>query len=150
MALYICVISGVHLGAVSIQNLNLLYVCKVSILAHTKSATEPHKREITPCCFLFWNSRLHITRRRPAPLVDFQNYSDFIVGRVAQSVQRLSYGLDGPGFESRWGEIFSRPDLPWGPLSLLYNGYRVFPGGKERPGRAADHSPISSAVVMEE
>ena len=42
------------------------------------------------------------------------------------------YGLDGPGIESRWGgEIFrTRPDLPWGPPSLLYNGYRVFPGGK--------------------
>jgi len=22
------------------------------------------------------------------------------------------------------------PDRPWGPTSLLYNGYRVFPGGK--------------------
>ena len=29
-------------------------------------------------------------------------------------------------------------------------GYRVFPGGKLRPGRAADASPASSAVVMEE
>ena len=34
--------------------------------------------------------------------------------------------------------------------SLLYNGYRVFSGGKVRPGRAADHSPPSSAMVMEE
>jgi hypothetical protein len=24
----------------------------------------------------------------------------------------------------------SRTDRPWGPLSLLYSGYRVFPGGK--------------------
>jgi hypothetical protein len=29
------------------------------------------------------------------------------------------------------GEIFlTRPDRPWGPLSLLYNGYRVFLGDK--------------------
>jgi len=29
------------------------------------------------------------------------------------------------------GEIFrTRPDRPWGPPNLLYNGYRVFPGGK--------------------
>ena len=29
------------------------------------------------------------------------------------------------------GEIFStRSDRPWGPPSLLYNGYRVIPGGK--------------------
>jgi len=32
----------------------------------------------------------------------------------------------------------------------LYNGYRVFPGGKERPGRNADPSPPSNAVVMKE
>jgi len=30
---------------------------------------------------------------------------------------------------------------------MLYNAYRVFPGGKERPGRDADSSPPSSAVV---
>jgi hypothetical protein len=29
------------------------------------------------------------------------------------------------------GEIFrTRPDRPWGPPGLLYNGYRVFPGYK--------------------
>ena len=31
----------------------------------------------------------------------------------------------------------------------MYNGYRVFPGGKERPGRDADPSPLSSAVGHE-
>jgi hypothetical protein len=35
-------------------------------------------------------------------------------------------------------------------MSLLYNGYRVFPGGKVRPGRAADYSPPSSAEALEE
>jgi len=61
------------------------------------------------------------------------------------------YGLDGPGIESRWGRDFSRasPDRPWGPPSLLYNGYRVFPRGKERPGRDADPLPPSSAVGHE-
>ena len=54
------------------------------------------------------------------------------------------YWLDGPG-----GEIFRTcSDRPWGPTSLLYNEYRVFPEGKERPGRDADPSPPSSAVVM--
>jgi hypothetical protein len=55
------------------------------------------------------------------------------------------YGLDGPGIESRWGA--SCPDRPWGPPSLLYNGYWVFPGGRKRLGRDADPSPSSSAVV---
>ena len=31
-----------------------------------------------------------------------------------------------------------------------HNGYRVFPGVKVRPGRAADHSPSSSAAVMKQ
>jgi len=30
------------------------------------------------------------------------------------------------------------------------DGYRVFPGGKERPVRDADPPPLSSAVVMKE
>jgi len=54
-----------------------------------------------------------------------------------------AYGLDGPGIESRWGEIFhTSPDRPWGPPSILYNGYRVFPGGKVLPRRDADPSPL--------
>jgi hypothetical protein len=41
------------------------------------------------------------------------------------------YGLDGPGIESRWGEIFhTRPDQPCVPPNLLYNEYRVFPVDK--------------------
>jgi hypothetical protein len=51
-------------------------------------------------------------------------------------------GLDSPGIKSRWGEIFrTRPDRPWGPTSLLYNGYRIFPGVK-RPGRGAYHPAL--------
>ena len=62
------------------------------------------------------------------------------------------YGLEGPGIESPWGgEIFRTcPDRSWSPPSLLYKRYRVFPGGKERPGRDADLSPPSSAVVKKE
>ena len=44
---------------------------------------------------------------------------------------------------------FSAPDRLWGPPSLLYNVYRVFSGGKERPGPDADPSPRSSAVGHE-
>jgi hypothetical protein len=41
------------------------------------------------------------------------------------------YGLVGPGIESRWGEIFRAcPDRLWSLPSLLYNGYRLFPGVK--------------------
>ena len=51
--------------------------------------------------------------------------------------------LDGPGSNPGRGEIFRTcPDRPWGPPSLLYNGYRIFPEGKEWPGRGADTSPL--------
>ena len=41
------------------------------------------------------------------------------------------------------GEIFRIcPERPWAPPNHLYNGYRVFLGGKERPGRDADPSPL--------
>jgi hypothetical protein len=48
------------------------------------------------------------------------------------------------------GDIFrTLSDRPWGPPSLLYNGYRVsFPGVK-RSGRGANHQPPSSAEVQE-
>jgi len=61
------------------------------------------------------------------------------------------YGLDGPAIESRWEARFSAPvqTWPWGPPRLLYNEYRIFPGGKERPGRDADPSLPSSAVGHE-
>jgi hypothetical protein len=49
------------------------------------------------------------------------------------------------------GEIFRTcPDRPWGPPILLYNGYRVFPGGKERPGRDTDPHPLLVPLVMKE
>ena len=56
----------------------------------------------------------------------------YFMGRNRSVGLATRYGLDGPGIESRWGgEIFcTRPDRPWGPPSLLNNGYRVFPGGK--------------------
>jgi hypothetical protein len=41
------------------------------------------------------------------------------------------HGLDVLGSNPSGEEIFrTRPDRPWGPPSLLYNEYRVFPGGK--------------------
>jgi hypothetical protein len=62
----------------------------------------------------------------------------------------MATGWTVRGSNSGGGEIFrTYPDQPWGPPSLLYSGYRVFPGGKERPGRDADPSPTSSAAGHE-
>jgi hypothetical protein len=44
---------------------------------------------------------------------------------------RLATSWTVRGSNPGGGEIFSiRPDRPWGLPSLLYNGYRVIPGGK--------------------
>ena len=66
------------------------------------------------------------------------SYSDWL--RAGRSGDQIPVG-------SRFS---ASPDRPWGLPSLLYNGYRVFPGGKERPGRDADHSPAFSVEVLEE
>jgi hypothetical protein len=53
------------------------------------------------------------------------------------------YGLEGPGIESRWGEIFrTYPDRLRGPPNFLYNGYRVFPGGKGGRGVMLTTHPL--------
>ena len=61
------------------------------------------------------------------------------------------YGLSGPGIKSRWwgwgAEFFlTRPDRLWGPPSLLYNGYRVFPGGKAAGAWRWPTTPSSAEV----
>ena len=61
------------------------------------------------------------------------------------------YGLDGPGIASRWWRDF--PPVQAGPGAHPASstmGTGSFPGGKVRPGRATDHSPPSSALVIEE
>jgi len=83
--------------------------------------------------------------------INLNNYIDTthqLVDQVVQSVQRLATGWTVRGSNPGGGEIFRTfPDRPWGPPSLPYNGYRIFPGVKERPGRDAEPSPPSSAVV---
>ena len=59
------------------------------------------------------------------------------VGLVAQSVQRMATGWTVRGSNLGGGEIFR-------------NGYRMFSGGKERPGLGADPSHPSTAVIMKE
>jgi hypothetical protein len=50
---------------------------------------------------------------------------------IAQSVKRLATGWTVRGSNPGGSEIFRKcPDRPWGPPSLLYNEYRVFPGDK--------------------
>jgi hypothetical protein len=63
-------------------------------------------------------------------------YINIVRSRDSSFGVATCYGLEVPGIESRWGdEIFrTYPDRPWGPPSLPYNGYRIFPGVKSGRG----------------
>jgi hypothetical protein len=68
---------------------------------------------------------------------------------VQHPIFLLATGWTVRGSNSGGGEIFRIClDRPWGPPILLYNGYRVFPGCKERPGRDADPSSLLVPLVM--
>jgi len=77
--------------------------------------------------------------------------SSVLVGRDSSVGIATGYGLDGPGIESRWGRDF--PHLPRPTLGPTQPPIQWVPGlsrSKERPGREADPSPSSSAVVKRE
>ena len=77
-------------------------------------------------------------------------FTNFNCGPGSSVSIATDYELDGPGSNPGGDEIIrqSRPAL--GPTQPPGNGYRFFPGGKVRPGRATDNSPPSNAAVMEE
>jgi hypothetical protein len=70
-------------------------------------------------------------------------------GRVAQLLWWLTTAWTVRGSNPDGGEIFCTcPDRPWGPPSLLYNGYWDFPGGKE--AGAWRWPPMPSSVEVKE
>jgi hypothetical protein len=60
----------------------------------------------------------------------------------------IDYGLECPGPNPSGDDIFHPYRLALGPTQLPVKWVPVT--GKVQPGRAADHSPTSSAAVMEE
>ena len=88
---------------------------------HYSFFSSPHLLSILPyfalfCLIYIIVSHWSYLRKEPGWL---SRYSDSL--RAGRPGDRIPVG----------GEIFrTRPDRPWGPPSLLYNGYRLFPGGK--------------------
>jgi hypothetical protein len=70
-------------------------------------------------------------------------------GQSGQKKVRIEY-KEGRNKNPGGVDIFrTRPDQPWGPPSLLYNGYRVFFPGVKRPRLGVNHPPQFSAEVKE-
>ena len=71
-----------------------------------------------------------------------------LVGRDSSVGIATSYGLGGPGFESRWSQGFPGPTGPGAQQVPCTMGIGLFVG-VERPGRGFNHPPPSSAEVKE-
>ena len=104
---------------------------------------------IFPPCSIPYHTRLHLMRKSQKCYIVLSKPSVFmshaipycgpgsIVGIVT------SYGLDSVGIKSRWEQDFLHLSrLALGPPSLLYDGYRVFPRGKERLGVMLTPHPL--------
>jgi hypothetical protein len=69
---------------------------------------------------------------------------------IDQSVKRLATGWTVRGSNPGEAEIFfKRPDRPWGPPNLLYNGYRAFARGKAAEAWFWPPTPSSAEVRKE-
>jgi len=67
--------------------------------------------------------------------LSFTHQMKFIGGPGSSVGIATHYGLDGPGSNACGDEnLRTCSGRPWGPPSLLYNGYRVFPGVKRGRG----------------
>jgi hypothetical protein len=96
----------------------------------------------TPLIRIDWDGEASGYAENPDNWTFLWKYSTLTVWISAVTIYIMYLRLS-PGSNPGGGEIFRTcPDRPWGPPSLLYNGYRVSPGGKVRPGRDADPSPL--------
>jgi hypothetical protein len=115
-------------------------------LVHWGLSRQKQTNKESPCCNT--NNVCHLSYK-----VFFISYSSYKKQRGSGSsvgiATELRSGRSGDRIpvEARFS---ARPDRLWGPPIPLYNGYRVFPGGKVLTGCAADHSPPSIAEVLEE
>jgi hypothetical protein len=68
---------------------------------------------------------------------------------TALSVQRLATNWDVRESNPAGDEIFrTRPDRPWAPSKLLYNGHGSFQGVKQ-PGRDVNHLRVNFTVLRD-
>ena len=97
---------------------------------HARARIHPHQTGWS-CGSLFRDFVLGSNLRLETNFTkSFYDFFYFLWAGISQSVQRLATGWWVWWWNPGHSVIFrTRPDRPWGLLSLLYNGYRVsFPG----------------------
>jgi len=81
---------------------------------------------------------------------DIRPVPNMTVGRDSVIGIMTRYKLDGPGIESRWGEIFhTRPDGPEAHQTSNIMGTGSFPGGRWS-GPCANHAPHQTTRLKKE
>ena len=114
----------------------------IKISQPSKTMTKRYKME--PVLFFPYRYKQFQTQWRKNP-------PNTVVSGIAQSVQRLATDKTVRGSNPGGSEIFRTcPDLPWRLPSLLYNGYRVFPGGKAAVDWRSAHIPIQQPRLKKE
>jgi len=135
---------------------------------YSSFSSNPLNSELNPICHLLLllgaHHILHVSRIRvnkikqnimytPSDTAICLFYCYSIIGCGPGSSVGIVTGLQAgwSGIESRWRRDFLpvQTDPVAHPASCKM-GNGSFPGGKMRPGRAADHSPRYSAAVIEE
>jgi hypothetical protein len=98
---------------------------------------------------IFWNSANRSNYIHKEIKNRLNSGSTIFWAGTAQSVYRVATGRMAGALCTSGVEIIrTHPDLPWGPPSLLYNGYWVFPRGKA--AGAWRWSPTSSSAEVRE
>ena len=129
-----------YISIASIVQQNSPQVCIQRVTYEQFAASKPQHMTLYRLCvhIILFSNQILITVLALMWVGQRSRYRDWV--RARRSGDLIPVG----------GEIFRTcPDRPWNTPSLLYNGYRVFRGGKKWPERDADPSPPSSAVGHE-
>jgi len=145
------------------EDMNVHLPCLLCVMQAVTSASEWSLTHRSPtvcmrahvCVCLIMCDPATSTIRWPRPksdgcASDFQLPILLIRGPGSSVDIATDYGLDGQWSNPGGDEIFCPSRLALGPTQPPVKWVLGLPGGKVWPGRAADHSPPSSATVMEE